>query len=71
MVQGTKVWLFMKTCITHLQDTSFLQNIPLNCAGVITSKHWAWLDAEKDVDFSSCTLQEYKPATHGVSSMAK
>jgi hypothetical protein len=34
-------------------------------------KHWAWLDAEKDVDFSSCTLQDYKPARHGVSSTAK
>jgi len=34
-------------------------------------KHWAWLDAEKDVDFSSCTLQDYKPAIHGVSSTAK
>jgi hypothetical protein len=37
VVQGTKVWLFMKICTTHLQDTSFLQNIPLNCASVMPS----------------------------------
>ena len=29
--------VYKKTCTTHLQDTSFLQNIPLNCARVMPS----------------------------------
>lgn len=37
IVQGKKVWLFMKTSATHLQDTSFLQNIPPNWASVMPS----------------------------------
>jgi len=37
VVQGKKDWLFMKICTTHVKDTSFLQNIPLNCASVMPS----------------------------------